>query len=195
MRFYAHAQNLWGGMRGRWHYLFLGGSWDDLIGGVGIGMPNWFASILIWVNNPTLNRNIGKFNLPHIWDRVSLNTPCLNFMGDSAAPHRKVVPRQPALTPREIALYPQRQVVPKQRTLDSQAVSTSPQATNTNFQGDSAVQAGSPQVDNADSQEISTSSQAVSITSHGDSVVASRERVLTPRQLAPVLKQSALTPR
>ena len=30
--------------------------------------------IFIRVNNPTLNRNIGKFNLPHIWDRVLLNT-------------------------------------------------------------------------------------------------------------------------
>ena len=30
-------------------------------------------------NNPTLNRNIGKFNLPHIWHRVLLNTPGLNL--------------------------------------------------------------------------------------------------------------------
>ena len=29
-------------------------------------------SIYIRVNNPTLNNNIGKFNLPHIWDRVLL---------------------------------------------------------------------------------------------------------------------------
>ena len=27
-------------------------------------------SIYIRANNPTLNRNIGKCNLPHIWDRV-----------------------------------------------------------------------------------------------------------------------------
>ena len=33
-------------------------------------------SIYIRVNNPTLNRNIGKVNLSHIWDRVLLNTPC-----------------------------------------------------------------------------------------------------------------------
>ena len=26
------------------------------------------------VNNPSLNRNIGKFNLPHIWDEVLFNT-------------------------------------------------------------------------------------------------------------------------
>ena len=32
-------------------------------------------SIYIRVNNPTLKRNIGKFNLHHIWDRVLLNTP------------------------------------------------------------------------------------------------------------------------
>ena len=30
-------------------------------------------SIYIRVNNPTLNRNIGKFNLPHIWDNLLLN--------------------------------------------------------------------------------------------------------------------------
>ena len=29
------------------------------------------------VNNPTLNRNIGKYNLNHIWDRVLFNTPGL----------------------------------------------------------------------------------------------------------------------
>ena len=36
-------------------------------------------SIFIRINNPTLNNNIGKFNLPHIWDRVLLNTPGLNL--------------------------------------------------------------------------------------------------------------------
>ena len=34
-------------------------------------------SIYIRVNNPTLNNNIGKFNLPHIWDRVLLNIKSL----------------------------------------------------------------------------------------------------------------------
>ena len=38
-------------------------------------------SIFIRVNNPTLNRNIGNFNLPHIWDRVLLNTPGLTLKG------------------------------------------------------------------------------------------------------------------
>ena len=33
----------------------------------------------IRVNNPTLNRNIGKFNLHHIWDRVLLDTPGLKI--------------------------------------------------------------------------------------------------------------------
>ena len=36
-------------------------------------------SIYIRVNNPTLNRNIGKFNFSHIWDRVLLNTPGLEL--------------------------------------------------------------------------------------------------------------------
>ena len=36
-------------------------------------------SIFIRVNNPTLNRNIGKFNVHHIWDRVLLNTPGLKI--------------------------------------------------------------------------------------------------------------------
>ena len=30
-------------------------------------------------NNPTLNKNIGKFNLPNIWDRVLFNTPGLTL--------------------------------------------------------------------------------------------------------------------
>ena len=32
-------------------------------------------SIYIRVNNPTLSRNVGKYNLHHIWDRVLFNTP------------------------------------------------------------------------------------------------------------------------
>ena len=36
-------------------------------------------SIYIRVNIPTLNRNIGKFNLHHIWDRVLLNIPGLKI--------------------------------------------------------------------------------------------------------------------
>ena len=40
---------------------------------------NIMESIFIRGNNATLNNNIGKFNLPHIWDRVLLNTPGLNL--------------------------------------------------------------------------------------------------------------------
>ena len=34
-------------------------------------------SIFIRVNNPNLNRNIGKLQLSHIWDEVLLSTPCI----------------------------------------------------------------------------------------------------------------------
>ena len=27
-------------------------------------------TMFIRVNNPTLNKNIGKYNVPHIWDRI-----------------------------------------------------------------------------------------------------------------------------
>ena len=36
-------------------------------------------SIYIRVNNPSLNNNIGKFNLSHIWDRVLLKTKGLTL--------------------------------------------------------------------------------------------------------------------
>ena len=36
-------------------------------------------AIYIRVNNPTLNRNIGKYNLPHIWDRVLYTIPKLKI--------------------------------------------------------------------------------------------------------------------
>ena len=45
-----------------------------------IGREDWGQartikeSIFIMVNNPTLNQNIGKDNLNHIWDRVLFNT-------------------------------------------------------------------------------------------------------------------------
>ena len=31
-------------------------------------------ALYIRVNNPSLNRNIGKYHLPHIWDEVPFNT-------------------------------------------------------------------------------------------------------------------------
>ena len=36
-------------------------------------------SIFTRVNNPTLNQNIGKYNLSHIWNRVLFNTPGLKL--------------------------------------------------------------------------------------------------------------------
>ena len=36
-------------------------------------------SIHIWVNNPSLNKNISKYHLPHIWDGFLLNTSGLKF--------------------------------------------------------------------------------------------------------------------
>ena len=36
-------------------------------------------ALYIRVNNPTLNRNIGKYNLPHIWDRVLFSIPELKL--------------------------------------------------------------------------------------------------------------------
>ena len=32
-------------------------------------------AIYIQVNNPSLNRNVGKYHLSHLWDRVLFNTP------------------------------------------------------------------------------------------------------------------------
>ena len=49
-----------------------------IIGREGHHMSRYIKkSISIRVNNPTLNNNIGKFNLPHIWDRVLINIPGL----------------------------------------------------------------------------------------------------------------------
>ena len=40
-------------------------------------------SIYIRVNNSTLNRNVGKYNLHHILDRVLFNTPDLKISNDN----------------------------------------------------------------------------------------------------------------
>ena len=42
----------------------------------------------IRVNNPTLNRNVGKYYLHHIWDRVLINTPDLKLNNDNGHAHR-----------------------------------------------------------------------------------------------------------
>ena len=58
----------------------------QIIGREGHGLArNIRESIFIMVNNPTLNKYIGKFNLPHIWDRLLLNTPGLTFKGHAQA--------------------------------------------------------------------------------------------------------------
>ena len=50
-----------------------------------IGREDWGQartikeSIYLRVNDPTLNQNIGKYNLNHIWDRVLFNTPGLKL--------------------------------------------------------------------------------------------------------------------
>ena len=52
----------------------------QIIGRAGHGLArNIKESIFIGVNNPSLNRNIGRFNLPHIWDRVLHNRPDLTL--------------------------------------------------------------------------------------------------------------------
>ena len=44
-------------------------------------------AIYIRVNNPTLNRNIGKCNLNHIWDTVLFNTPGLKIGSSQGLAH------------------------------------------------------------------------------------------------------------
>ena len=38
--------------------------------------------IYIRLNNPTLNKNIGKYNLPHIWDKVLFSIPEFKQIND-----------------------------------------------------------------------------------------------------------------
>ena len=49
------------------------------VGRKGHGFTRMIESIYIRVNNLALNRNIGKYNLPHIWDGVLINTPELQI--------------------------------------------------------------------------------------------------------------------
>ena len=44
-------------------------------------------AIYIRVNNPTLNRNVGKYNPSHLWDRVLFNTPGLKIDSSQYPPH------------------------------------------------------------------------------------------------------------
>ena len=50
-------------------------------------------SIFIRVNNPTLNRNVGKYNLHHVWDRVLSNTFDLKINNDNGHAHRTSLSR------------------------------------------------------------------------------------------------------
>ena len=54
------------------NFQIIGREWHSLA-------RNIKVSIYIRVNNSTLNNNIGKFNLSHIWDRVLLNTKGLTL--------------------------------------------------------------------------------------------------------------------
>ena len=36
-------------------------------------------AMYIWVNDPFLNRSLGKYNLVHLWDEVLQDTPSLQL--------------------------------------------------------------------------------------------------------------------
>ena len=77
-RFYAHAQNLWGTVKGWWHYLNLGGSWNDLIEVLESSCPTACAYIFKLrpgVLSKTLSPMWGKLNLPMFLSNVGLLTP------------------------------------------------------------------------------------------------------------------------
>ena len=40
---------------------------------------NVTEAMYIKVNDPSLNRNLGKFQIPHVWDQVLKNTPSLHL--------------------------------------------------------------------------------------------------------------------
>ena len=42
-------------------------------------IPHVKEAIYIRVNNPSLNKNIGKYHLPHIWDEVLSNITALKL--------------------------------------------------------------------------------------------------------------------
>ena len=46
----------------------------NIVGREDQNLNRWIKEALfIRVNNPSLNKNIGKYHLPHIWDEVLLN--------------------------------------------------------------------------------------------------------------------------
>ena len=61
----------------------------NIIGREDLGLPRTIKeSIYIRVNNPTLNRSMGKYNLHHIRDRVLFNTPDLKINNGKGHVHR-----------------------------------------------------------------------------------------------------------
>ena len=40
-------------------------------------------AMFIWVNDPTLNRNLGKYQLPHVWDSILHASPTLQLKSSS----------------------------------------------------------------------------------------------------------------
>ena len=63
-------------------------------------------SIYIRVNTPAPNRNISKYKLNHIWDRVLLNIPHLKINSSNGHVHRACISRhaQSILTNRHVGL-------------------------------------------------------------------------------------------
>ena len=62
-------------------------------------------SIYIRINNTTLNRNSGKYNHPHIWDRVLINTPGLQIKHQQEHPKHQQVHRTSLVPPRTFRSY------------------------------------------------------------------------------------------
>ena len=44
-------------------------------------------AMFIWVQDPTLNRNLGKYQLPHIWDHLIMASPTLQCRPSNYLPH------------------------------------------------------------------------------------------------------------
>ena len=61
----------------------------NIIGREDHGLPRTIKELIyIKVNNPTLNRKVGKYNLHHIWDRVLFKTPDLKINKDNGHVHK-----------------------------------------------------------------------------------------------------------
>ena len=80
-RFTEHAQNQLGCKKcnltkavGNYYFEIV------MIGREGHHLSRYIKeSIFIRVNNPTFNNNVGKFNLPHLSDKVLIKTPGLKL--------------------------------------------------------------------------------------------------------------------